>query len=311
VKIAVTGARGYIGSALVRQASEAGYSVLATGRGAPKSPLRGVSWLSVSDGVPDSSALEGYDAVIHLAGQIPSPRPKDASDKVFDEINCRCALRTAASAQSAGIKHFVFVSTLGVHGTWSAETINENSVIMPSSPYAESKWSAEQLLREQINGTSMGLTIVRPPMVYGPLCGGNFHRLIKLVGRGLPLPFGSVGAKRSLIYVENLASLLLCCTEGGNRVRTFVVDDASNWELPSLLGEIASVLGVPFRPFPFPVELLQVAGRLLGRTRELDSLTRPMLVDGSKARYELGWTPPFDRNSALVTTVRSFVSHDE
>lgn len=304
--IAVTGASGYIGRATVARLAQDG-PVTAVSRSAPpQSVPQGVTWKATGDVAPSAETFEGCTAVIHLAGRAHTTVAFQDGRDLFDLSNRQLALATAAAAHAAGVRRFVFVSTVGVHGNWSEADLQPDSPLKLDSPYARSKWLAEQELAAACAASGMELCIVRPPMVYGPGCPGNFPRLLRMVGLGLPLPFGSIDAVRSFIHVDNLASFLAACaTRPLPPDKIFVVGDGSDWSLIELLRVMAEGQGLRSRLFPFPVGLLRLAGRLAGRMREVDSLTRPMRIDADQARRALDWRPPLDPARALREAVQA------
>lgn len=302
MRIAVTGASGYIGLALLRLLAGRGHDVLAFGRREPAGGEARVSWRVKADGQPDTADLRGCDAVVHLAGRAHTRIAVQDGVDFFDQANRQLACATAEAAKAAMVRRFVQVSTLGVHGNWSTAPISETSALTGDTPYARSKIAAERELTELLAQGHTSLAIVRPPMVYGAGCPGNFPRLIKLVKSGIPLPFGSVRGIRSFIHVDNLASLLEYCAATPAAQGVFVAGDGSDFELPDLIRAIAASLGTSARLLPFPPALLRLAASAIGRQREIDSLTRPMQVDWSKAR-SAGWIPPIEPARALADTL--------
>lgn len=307
--IAVTGATGYIGSALVERLAAGGQEVLAFTRGtAPAESRAGVRWQARADGVPLAGDLAGCSALVHLAGRAHTRVAHAGGRDLFEEANRTLALRTAAAARQAGLARFVFVSTLGVHGHRSEQPVTADSPPRLETPYARSKWAAEEDLRTACAGSTMQLCIVRPPMVYGPRCPGNFCRLARLVATGLPLPFGSVREVRSFVQVDNLASFLQHCCEPAAPAGTFVVADGSDWTLPQLLRAMAAGMGRSARLLPCPPVALRLGARLLGLGREMDSLTRPMPVDAAATRAAFGWVPPVDPARAVAAAAASCIA---
>ncbi|CUJ38172.1 NAD-dependent epimerase/dehydratase family protein [Achromobacter xylosoxidans] len=305
MRIAVTGASGYIGLALLRCLASSGHQVIAFTRRDIPSDDHAARWCVKPDGRPDSADLQGCDAIVHLAGRAHTRIALQDGVDLFDDANRKLASATAAAAHAAGVARFVQVSTLGVHGNWSARPITETSALVGDTPYARSKIAAERELTAQLKDSSTTLTIVRPPMVYGVGCPGNFPRLIKLVRSGMPLPFGSVTGSRSFVHVDNLASLLAHCAVQPDIAGVFVAGDGSDFELPALIRTIAAGIHCPARLVPFPPGWLRLAARVIGRQREIDSLTRPMPVDWSKIRAA-GWTPALAAASALAGTLDSY-----
>lgn len=301
MKIAVTGATGYIGRQLVRAAAERGHAVLALVR-RPDDELARFASQHVMDGELPRH-LEGVDAIAHLAGLAHVRRTGRSDGAAFEDANRQFALTVADAAQHAGVARLAYVSSIGVHGNRSDAPIVESSPFAPDTPYAVSKLMGEQALTRFHAQTPSRLVIVRPPMVYGPGCPGNLPRLARLVARGLPLPFATVTARRSLVYVGNLVDFLLRAIQPDVAGECFVVGDGSDFSLAELVTLMAGAAGVRSRMFPVPPALLRAGARALCLRREMDSLTRPMLVDWSHARTALGWSPPFEPDEAMATTL--------
>lgn len=305
MRIAVTGASGYIGLSLLRCLASRGHQVLAFGRREMVTNDPAIRWYVKSDGRPNGADLQSCDAIVHLAGRAHTRVASQDGVDLFDKANHEFACATATAAREAGVSRFVQVSTLGVHGSWSAHPIDETSALIGDTPYARSKIAAEQDLAVLLNDSATALTIVRPPMVYGADCPGNFPRLVRLVKSGIPLPFGSVTGIRSFIHLDNLVSMLAYCAERPHVDGVFVAGDGSDFELPDLIRAIAAGVHAPLRLVAFPPQVLRWLAKIIGRHREIDSLTRPMPVDWSKIRAA-GWTPALDAASALAATLESY-----
>jgi nucleoside-diphosphate-sugar epimerase len=305
--IAVTGASGYIGRATLHWLAREGL-VVGVGRAAPAFRLSpSASWRATGATAPQPAAFKGCDIVIHLAGRAHTTVATTDGQDLFDLVNRRLALDTAVAARAAGVRRFVFVSTIGVHGNWSAELVRANSPLRLETPYVRSKWAAEQELARLCGDAGMTLCIVRPPMVYGPGCPGNFQRLLRLVASGLPLPFGSMRSVRSFVHVENLASFLAAsATRPLPAHSVFVIGDGSDWSTVQLVRAMAEALGKRSRAFPFPLGLLRLAASAVDRIRELDSLSRPMRVDASAAWQACAWQPSVEPASGLRDAVRAY-----
>lgn len=305
--IATTGASGYIGRATLELLGRVGPTV-AVSRGAPAfQPHPNIAWRATGSDSPKPEVFAGCDCVIHLAGRAHTTVTHSDGKDLFDLANRRLAIDTATAAHAAGVKRFVFVSTIGVHGNWSEQPVHADSPLRLEAPYARSKAAAEQELVRFCAERGMALCIVRPTMVYGPRCPGNFTRLLKLVASGLPLPFGSLNAVRSFVHVDNLASFLAACATRPLPARsTFVIADGSDWSTAQLARDMAAALGKSSRVFPFPPSLLRLAAGALGRQREIDSLSRPMRVDAGNAREALAWQPPVDPAAGLSAAVRAY-----
>jgi nucleoside-diphosphate-sugar epimerase len=301
--IAVTGATGYIGRAVVAELSRRGLAVAALTRCSSAPTTTAVQWRLIGQPLPSAVNFAGCDTVIHLAGRAHTTVADANGRDLFDLDNRELALATAKVAQAAGVRRFVFVSTLGVHGRGADVPLRADSPIDPELPYARSKWAAEQQLSAWCSTRGLALCIVRPPMVYGPRCPGNFPRLVRMVRSGVPLPFSALHAQRSFIYVANLASFLAeCATQ--EATGTYLISDGSDWSVAHLVRAIGAELRRPVRSFPVPVALLRLAGKLIGKQREVDSLTLPMSVDSELARRDFGWRPRVTPQEALRLSVR-------
>ena len=301
--IGVTGASGYIGSAVVRTLSETG-PVIAIGRTeiCDVLPANAV-WRSMSVNQPTPCLFEGCDSVIHLAGLAHAKRGV-SGEKDFDSANRQLAVDAALAAYNAGVKRFVFVSTMAVHGNWSIDPIRANSELRLDTPYAQSKWEAEQELTELCSGLQMELCVVRPAMVYGYKSPGNFSRLLKLVDSGIPLPFRSMTAQRSFTSVENLTSFLIACTKAEiKQPATFVFGDGSNWSTSELVQKIGQIKNRRVHLFTLPYSILYCLSELTRHGRQYDSLTKPMLIDAESAWRACNWTPPSKPDDCIIKAI--------
>jgi len=251
-------------------------------------------------------ALRGIDVVVHLAGRahVLDERSPGALES-FREVNVEGTMRLAAQAADR-VRRLVFVSSIGVNGSRTTDRpFSESSPPAPVENYAKSKYEAEQELRALSGRTGLELVIVRPPLVYGPGCPGNFLRLIRLVDSGLPLPIASIRNSRSLIFVENLASALLACAEHPSaRGRTYLVDDGETISTPELARTLGRLLGRRARLVPCPLPILRPLALLVGRADALDKLGDSLVVDGSTIRRELAWRPHRTMQDGLADTVR-------
>lgn len=256
LKVAVTGASGFVGRALGPALAAAGH---------------------------ENASAEKANAVVHLA----AIAHRHASREELQKVNVDLAVQTAQKAAAAGAQ-FLFLSSLKVHGERSDAPFREDSPLAPKGVYAESKARAEERLRA-IPG--LRLTVLRPPLVYGPGVKANFLALMKAIARGLPLPLASIRNRRSLVYVGNLADAIITCLA---RQGTFLVSDSEPVSTPQLCREIGEALGRPARLFPFPASLLP------------EKLSGSLEVDDSLIRRTLGWRPPLTRGEGLRSTARWF-----
>ncbi len=310
--ILVTGANGFVGTALCNHLVAAGHRV----RGALRRRDRlwksvdGVDYVQVGDIGPDtywSEALEGVGAVVHLAARVHVMHETAAAPlAAFRAVNVAGTEQLARVAAEKGVRRFVYASSIKVNGESTATTpFTEADTAAPVDPYAVSKYEAEQALRLTAKETGLEVVIVRPPLVYGPGVGGNFLRLLQLVERGVPLPLALVDNLRSMIYLGNFADALTVCTiHAAAAGQTFLVSDGEDVSTPDLFRALAAALGVPARLFPFPVTLLKLGGLILGKQSEVGRLTGSLQVDSSKIRNTLHWQPRHTLADGLAETAR-------
>jgi len=324
MNILVTGPDGFVGTSVCRELVRSGHVV----RGAQwqSAPLPdGCESVVVGDigGKTDwRAALTGVDIVIHLAARV-HVMNEVASDplEAFRCVNVGGTRALAEAAARAGVKRFVFMSSIKVHGENTEvgekdegrrvkgeedgcvvlpRAFSEADVPRPADPYGVSKWEAEQVLREIESASEMKVTVLRPPLVYGPGVKANFQKLMGAVKKGLPLPFGCVENRRSFLGLTNLTSAVIACVEhpmaGGE---TFVISDGEDVSSPELVRRMAVALGR--RPFllPVPLCMMRFAGRMLGKSDQVNRLFGSLVLDSSKIRQVLGWVPPSDMSSEL------------
>jgi nucleoside-diphosphate-sugar epimerase len=289
--VAVTGASGFIGRALVRHLHAQGRTVTALARHACEAPagVREVRADSYDDPAALEDAFRGAGCVLHLAAL--AHRAGSAAEF---EASVRAAQSVVAAAQRCGVRRLVFLSSIGVNGhRTEARPFTEDDPPRPGEAYAHSKLQAEQAVTAASRSAGLDYVIVRPPLVYGPDAPGNFGRLLRLVRRGWPLPLGTVRNARSFIALDNLVDLLaLCSTHPAAANQLLLAADAEDLSTPELVRCIAAGLGVPARLLPAPPGLLRLGARMLGRERLADSLLASLRVDASRARRLLGWQPP-------------------
>ncbi|NQU56693.1 MAG: SDR family oxidoreductase [Rhodospirillales bacterium] len=313
MRVLVTGGGGFIGRALIPCLIKAGHSVIASSRDLG-TVLPGASVRQVGELGPEtdwSEALDGIDAVVHLAARV-HVMDEFAADPVTENnrINAEGTARLANQAAQAGIKHFIFLSTIKVHGEASeTEPFRAKDTPNPQDPYAIAKLEAEQALLEIAAKAAMRADIIRPPLVYGPGVRGNFLSLLRLCAKGWPLPFGSIHNSRSLIYVGNLAALICHmldhpATPGG----ISLCRDGEDVSTPELFRRVSRALGVGPRILPFPQFLLRLSGGIVGKSSTISRLTESLIIDDHSTRNDLDWTPPFSMIQGLKETADWFKS---
>jgi nucleoside-diphosphate-sugar epimerase len=233
-------------------------------------------------------------------------KPIDA----FRKTNVDITLSTARIAARAGVKRFVFVSSIGVLGNSSGDRIlSESDAPSPQEPYAVSKWEAEQALHQLSAELDLPVVIVRPPLVYGPNAKGNFLRLLKLVASGMPLPFGCINNHRSYVGLSNLCDFLLVCafhSDAGNK--TFHVSDEEDVSTSELVRMLANEMGRSRQIMRCPPWLLSTIAAAVGRQKDLERLTANLRVDSQLARNILGWRPKNSLPAGIAEMVLWFKS---
>lgn len=309
--VLITGAAGFLGRRLVADAMGRGWHVIAAVRnGNPSTPLSGTAKIVDIDleAPPDRwrEVLGGVDIVVHAAARAHVLKETSADPvAAFRSANVSATEKIARAAAEVGVRRVVFVSSIGVHGNTSGDSsFSEASAEAPVTPYAISKKEAEAVLRQVASDTGLEIAMVRPPLVYGPAVKANFLRLIKLVDKGIPAPFGRVKNRRSFIYVDNLADLILAAAIHPKAAgETFVAADDTMLSTPALWRELAQRLGKSARLLPAPVSLLRVAAKAIGQSHVYEQLCESLEVDAAKARQLLGWRPQVSAQAALDATI--------
>jgi nucleoside-diphosphate-sugar epimerase len=241
---------------------------------------------------------------------------KDSSGDPLAEcrrVNVAGTLNLARQAAAAGVKRFIFLSSIKVNGeqTLPGQPFTEDDVPAPLDPYSTSKYEAEEGLRELARQTGMEVVIIRPPLVYGPGVKANFLNMMRWLHKRVPLPFASLNNRRSLVALDNLIDLIVVCLEHPAAAnQTFLVSDGEDMSTTELLQRMAQALGRPARLMPIPASLLEAGAALLGRRDMAQRLCGSLQVDISKAKMLLGWNPPISVDEGLRCTAHGFL-HEE
>jgi nucleoside-diphosphate-sugar epimerase len=290
MKVLVTGANGFVGSALVARLRAAGHGVVPVIR---SGTMAGAVVIGDIEKFSNwSDVLAGVDAVAHLAARAHVLREtvQDPAAE-FRRVNVQATLRLAEAAAARGVAHFVFLSSIGVNGRSSGtQVFREEDAPNPGEPYAASKWQAEcELLRLAARG-ALKVTRLRPPLVVGAGVKGNLERLLRLVDAGVPLPLGAFEQRRSYVGLEDLCELVqLCLTREGAAGRLFLAAHRQDLSTPELLDAMAAGLGRrPWVP-AVPVGVVRAACALIGQAGTLAKMTAPLRVSPERAERALGW----------------------
>jgi Nucleoside-diphosphate-sugar epimerases len=309
----LTGASGFVGGATLCRLVAENYTVIAAlrdGANLPKHQIATVKIDSIDGATTWQGSLAGVDTVIHSAARVHVMNDTETDPlAAFRRVNVEGTLNLARHAVAAGVRRFIFISSIKVNG----ESISRSTAYSPGDtpapmdPYGISKMEAEQQLRHLAVETGMEVVIIRPVLVYGPGVKANFRSMMRWLDKGVPLPFGAIHNSRSLVSLDNLVDLILTCiSHPAAANQTFLVSDGEDLSTTQLLRKMAFALGRPARLLPIPSWLLVGGAAVLGRKDLSNRLCGSLRVDISKARSLLGWTPPVSVDDALKATAQYF-----
>lgn len=312
----VTGATGFVGSAIVRRLQGMDrFAVSAAIRQTGQPFTSGVAvypGLDLSGATDWRCAVSNVDCVIHAAARVHVMRDVavDALER-FREINVKGTLALARQSAAAGVRRFIFISSIKVNGEGTARGYSyaPDDVPAPVDPYGISKCEAEDALRRLMVETGMEVVIIRPPLVYGPGVRANFLSMMRWLNKGLPLPFGIIRNKRSLVALDNLVDLIATCIDHPAAAnQTFLVSDDEDISTTQLLQRMGRALGKPARLLPTPEWMLEAGAMLLGKRDLFQRLCGNLQVDISRTKDVLGWSPPLSLNDGLGVTAKHYLS---
>ena len=307
--ILITGATGFVGKALLQRLLADDKSrrlVVFVRRDGLRWPEQVVPIVTgfLHPSTKWSFTLEGVSVVVHCAARVHVMQDNVADSlTAFRDVNVGGTLNLARQAATAGVKRFVFISSVKVNGesTLPGRAFSEASAPNPQDGYGQSKHEAELGLHQLAAETGMEIVIIRPPLVYGPGVKANFAALMRAVQRGWPLPLGAVHNQRSIVALDNLVdSIVTCITHPQAANQTFLVSDGQDLSTTELVRGMAHAAGLPSRLLPVPVWALQAGASLLGKGDALQRLCGNLQVDISKARSLLSWVPPMSLEEGLI-----------
>ncbi len=316
MKVLLTGANGFVGRAIVERLSISSEHQLVAGyRSEVQNQQAGVSSCQVPDldaAADWSGVLTNIDTVIHSAARVHVMSDQSADPLTeFRKVNVDGTLALAWQAAKAGVRRFIFISSIKVNGegTDGTKPYTAADSPAPQDPYGISKMEAEQGLRLIAQETGMEVVIIRPVLVYGPGVKANFRSMMNWLNKGIPLPLGRIHNKRSLVALDNLVDLIVTCTQHTAAAnQTFLVSDGEDLSTTELLTRMSKALDRPVRLLPVPAGLLQLGGKLLGKDAVMQRLCGSLQVDISHTRQTLGWVPPVSVDSALRKTADHFLA---
>ena len=308
MKVLVSGGTGFIGRAFVEALHRQGVAVRLATRKKVEGPAEVENTVVGDIGSQTNwqDALEGCDTVVHLAARVHVMRDFAANpDTEFKLVNTEGTLRLAQEAAKAGVKRFLFLSSVKVNGEGRLVPYTEADTPVPEDSYGRSKAQAEAGLRKIATQTGMEIVILRPPLVYGPEVGGNFLRLMKAVAKGFPLPFGLIENRRSFLYRGNLVDAMsLCLAHPAAANKTYLLSDAEDLSTPELIRRLAKAMNCPARLWSIPPSVLRIAGDFCGKGQEIDRLLTSLTINDGAIRRDIKWKPPFSLEAGLTETAR-------
>jgi len=316
-KILITGATGFVGRALFENLkSKKKYFAHLTTRTNQEELFEGGKAFNIGeiDANTDwKDALDGVDCIIHCAARAHMTEKKQTDSlNAYRTINVDGTRNLAKQAVSIGIKRFIFLSSIKVNGegTIASKSFKYNDISQPEDAYGISKWETEKALLEISKQTGLEVVIIRPPLVYGEGVKGNFLRLLDIVYKQIPLPFAKINNLRSFIALDNLIDLIICCIEhpkaGG---KTFLVSDGEDLSTSDLIMKLSKLMDKSPRLFQVPQLIIQLIGRLVGKSSEVKRLLESLRVDNSYTREILGWSPVLSLDESLAKTVRWYLKN--
>ncbi|WP_426140811.1 UDP-glucose 4-epimerase family protein [Pseudomonas sp. DWP3-1-2] len=315
--IAITGATGFVGGSVARYLStHSEFLVRVAVRGDYVDPVNALEVVRITSIEPDvqwDHFVKDADVIIHAAARVHVMNDTSTDPEAeYLRINVDGTLNLAQQAAAAGVKRFIFISSIKVNGeaTAAGQSFVADQLPDPCDPYGVSKTKAEQGLRELAARTGMEVVIIRPVLVYGPGVKANFLSMMRWLDKGVPLPLGAINNRRSLVALDNLVDLIATCIEHPAAAnQTFLVSDGEDLSTTQLLKQMARALGKPPRLVPVPAWGLITVATLLGKRAFSQRLCGSLQVDIAKTCTMLDWTPPVSVEEAMRKTAQYYLEH--
>lgn len=312
INILITGATGFIGSHLLGKLEQTNHKIAIAVRNISiDNNLSGKNCIEINEIDSNTNweiALKNIDIVIHLAARAHILKESALNPEAeFEKVNTQGTINLVQQSIQAGVKQFIFMSSIGAITSLSETILTETSPCHPDTPYGRSKLKAELAIQDICQNSAMNWTILRPTLVYGENNPGNMERLLTLTSKKIPLPLSSISNRRSLLYVGNLVDAIITCLEHPNaKNQTFIISDGEDLSTPELIRHLGKSMNKSPLLLPFPPSLILFCTKLIGKAQAGDRLLSSLQVDSSKIRQSLNWTPPYSIHEGLKYTAHWF-----
>ncbi|MGS0742063.1 NAD-dependent epimerase/dehydratase family protein [Glaciimonas sp. GG7] len=314
-KILITGSNGFVGCSLLNHLLDLNYGEVRASTRRPDAAFREDAKIYLVGDIGSQAswkdAVSGVECLVHTAALAHITNSKAIKPLAeFRRVNVDGALNLAHQAADAGVKRFIFISSIGVNGAETfSNPFSELSFPQPHADYALSKLEAEEGLKSICAKTGMELVVIRPPLIYDSNAPGNFGRLLNLIFEGRLFPFGSVINQRSMLALDNLLDFITICIEHPNAAnQTFLIADEECVSTPQLIRLLSEGMGKPARLFPVPPKILEFGASLLGKKSMYQQLCGSLEIDITKAKNILGWSPSINVSDGLRLAGKRYLS---